>query len=199
MKRALLLVVGIIIGFVITLAIWKLVDRNYRYQGSVIDPPAPAADFTLTDQDGNPWTLSDQKGKTNLIFFGYTSCPDVCPMTLSEFMQIKAILEDQADQVNFVYITVDPERDTVEKMSAYLENFDPEFIGLTGTIEELDPVWKSYGVYHEKVDTGSEAGYLVDHSASIYVVDKDGNLRLTFPYGMDVNQMAEDVRHLVQE
>jgi protein SCO1 len=199
MKRALLLIVGILIGFVITVAVWKLVDRSYEFHGSQINPPSLADDFTLTDQTNLPWTLSDQKGKTNLLFFGYTSCPDVCPMTLTEYMQVKALLGDQADKVNFVYATVDPERDTPEKMGEYLKNFDPEFIGLTGTRSVLENVWKSYGVYQQKVETDSAAGYLVDHSAVIYVIDRDGNLRLTFPYGMDVTQMTDDIRHLLQE
>ncbi len=121
-----------------------------------------------------PFRLSDQKGQIVLLFFGYTHCPDVCPVTLSHFKQIKADLGDQADQVRFVFITVDPERDTADQLSQYLPNFDPDITGLTGSRQSLESVWKSYGVYQAKQEVGSAAGYLVDHTARTYLIDQQG-------------------------
>jgi protein SCO1/2 len=197
-SRLAILGLGVIIGLGLMLVAWQVFSRPYTYQGSLIDPPVPAADFTLTDQNGLPYRLSDQQGKVVLIFFGYTHCPDVCPATLSEFKQVKSALGSQAQDVEFVFITVDPERDTPETLKAHLAIFDPSFIGLTGTETELGPVWKDYGVYHEKKDTGSAAGYLVNHSAITYAIDKQGNWRLTYPFGMETQKLVDDVSHLVQ-
>jgi len=191
---------GVVIGLALTLVIgWYLLDQNYRYHGAVIEPPAQAADFTLTDQDGNPFRLSDQKGKIVLIFFGYTHCPDVCPITLAEFKQIKAMLGDKADQVRFVFVTVDPERDTPETINTFLQNFDPTFIGLTSDRATLEPVWKAYGVYQEQQDAGSAAGYLVDHSTPTYLIDPQGLWHINYPYGMEAEKIAQDLQHMMKE
>jgi len=200
MKKVGLLGVGVVIGLALTLVIgWYLLDQNYRYHGAVIEPPAQATDFTLTDQNGQPLRLSNQKGKIVLIFFGYTHCPDVCPITLSEYKKIKSLLGDKADQVSFMYITVDPERDSVEQVKAFLQNFDPTFIGLTGDRATLEPVWKAYGVYQQKQDAGSAAGYLVDHSTRTYLIDPQGNWRINYPYGMEPEKIAQDLQHLLKE
>lgn len=200
MKKYTLLGISIVIGLLVTIgAAWFVMDQNYTYQGVLIDPPAEAADFSLNDQNGNSFRLSDQHGKVVLIFFGYTNCPDVCPVTLSEFKRIKAQLGDQADQVRFVFITVDPERDTQERMMTYLNNFDSTFIGLSGDRAELEPVWKAYGVYQERRDLGSAAGYQVDHSARIYVIDQQGHWRLNYAFGMEIEKITKDLEHLIKE
>lgn len=192
--------IGAVIGLALTLfAGVYLLDRNYTYQGNLIDPPATAADFALTDQHGKIFRLSEQRGKVVLIFFGYVNCPDVCPVTLSEYKQIKKQLERQADQVAFVFITVDPERDTQERLAAYMANFDPAFIGLTADRATLERVWKDYGVYAERRDVGSASGYLIDHTARIYTIDKAGHWRINYPFGMEVNKIARDVLHLLRE
>lgn len=191
---------GLIIGLALALtAGWLLLTGEYEYNGVVIDPPAKAANFTLTDQHGQPYTLSEQRGKLVLIFFGYTNCPDVCPITLSEFKRVKAMLGEQAERVEFVYITVDPERDTVERMAQYLPNFDPQFVGLSGDVAKMEPIWKAYGVLREKRDAGSAAGYLVDHSTRTYLIDMDGNWRINFPYGSEPEKVAADLLHLLKE
>jgi protein SCO1 len=191
---------GVVIGLALSLILgWYLLDQNYQYYGAVIDPPASAADFTLTDQNGSPFRLSDQKGKAVLIFFGYTQCPDVCPITLSEFKKIKAMLGDQADRVRFVFITVDPERDTVAQINTFLQNFDPAFVGLTGDQAALESVWKAYGVYQEKQAAGSAAGYLVDHSTRTYLIDPQGHWRINYPYGMETEKIVQDLQHLLKE
>ena len=120
-------------------------------------------------------------------------------MTLSEFKQVRQKLGDKANDVRFVFITVDPERDTQEKLGKFLANFDPSIVGLTGDQTALDAVYKSYGVAHEKVDVGSAAGYLVNHTAITYAIDKRGDWRLTYPFGIETDKIVQDLNHLVQE
>lgn len=200
MNRLGLYAIGAALGLALALGVgWAVMNAQPAYNGVLIDPPAPAADFTLTDQNGQEYTLADRRGRAVLVFFGYTNCPDVCPITLSEYRRIKAILGEQAAAVEFVYITVDPERDTVERIHQYLANFDPEFIGLTGDRSELEPVWAAYGVYQLKKDAGSAAGYLVDHSTRMYLIDSGGNWRINFPYGMEAEKIARDIRQVLKE
>ena len=109
------------------------------------------------------------------------------------------MLGNKADSVRFVYITVDPERDTVERMNAFVQNFDPTFIALTADRETLEPVWKAYGVYQQKQDTGSAAGYLVDHSTRTYLIDALGRWRINYPYGMEPEKIVKDLQHMLKE
>lgn len=197
-RKAVLLGVAILTGIGIVYATLTYA-RPYAYQGSLIDPPALAPDFELLDQHGQPYRLSDQKGKVVLVFFGYTHCPDVCPVTLTDFKQIKTQLGDQSKDVTFLFITADPERDTAEQLKKYLENFDSDFIGLTQERSLLEPVWKDYGVFQAKVESGDPDNYLVDHSARTYAIDKNGNLRLTYLFGTSSEVIAEDVDHLLNE
>lgn len=190
---------GVVIGLLFVLIAWQVFAQSYTYQGSLIDPPVKAADFELLDQHGERYSLSDQRGKVALIFFGYTHCPDVCPVTLSEFRQVKRQLGELASEVVFIFITVDEERDTPEEIGKYLSNFDKDFVGLTGGLSDLEPVYQSYGVYREKQQSNSAAGYLVDHTARVYAIDKAGNWRLTYPFGMEVEKLYQDVRHLILE
>ena len=191
--------VGIVAGILLSILAWQALAASYTYQGSLIDPPVTVADFELSDQHGGRFRLSEHRGQVVLIFFGYTFCPDVCPVTISEFRQVKRLLGDKAADVRFVYITVDPERDTRQRMKAYLDNFDPSFIGLTGSFEELEEVWKQYGVFRQVQESGSAGGYLIDHTARIYAIDASGRLKLTFPFGMEVEKIARDVRQMLQE
>lgn len=198
MKPRNLLIFGlaILVGLI---AVFLLLgsQRAYTFQGSLIEPPVAAPQFELTDMDGQPFQLSDLDDQVVVMFFGYTGCPDVCPVTLTEFLQIRSKLGEAAEDVSFVFVTVDPERDTPERMRKYLTNFDPEIIGLTGERGELEPVWADYGVYQAKAEGGSESNYLVDHSSRVYVIDADGNLRLTYLFGTENQLITEDVRHLV--
>ncbi len=134
-----------------------------------------------------------------LIFFGYTRCPDVCPVTLADFKKIKQQLNDQAGEARFVFITVDPERDLPETLDQYLAHFDPDFVGLTGSRDELEPVWNLFGVSQQKEETGSAAGYLVSHSSRTYVIDQNGDLRLTYSFGTRPDAIVQDIRHLLKE
>src|SRR5262245_44005123 len=124
--------------------------QSAQFAGQALVPPPSAMDFTLQASDGSEFKLSQQRGKIILISFGYTSCPDVCPTTLVELSQVRARLGDAAKRVRVVFITLDPERDTPERLSIYTKAFDPTFIGLTGSAEQLAHVWTMYGVIAEK-------------------------------------------------
>lgn len=183
----------------LALLIAAVFTRTYTFHGSVITPPLSVTDFTLQTANGASFRLNDQKGKIVLLFFGYTSCPDVCPTTLAEFKQIHEMLGDAAEKVLFVMITADPERDTPAKVAAYAARFNPDFVGLSGSMAELQPIWKELGVFVEKQDSGSAAGYLVSHTASVYVLDQNGNLIMTFPYGTSAGDMADDIIQVLKK
>jgi len=202
-SRFLFVGIGVVIGLGLVFAGWQFSQANYRFQGSLIDPPVPAADFSLTDHNGNPFRLGDQRGKIVLLFFGYTYCPDVCPVTMSQFRQIKQQLGETAADVRFVFITVDPERDNAGQLRRYVPNFDPDFIGLTGERSALEIVWKNYGVYADKqpLDDSDHSGdnYLVDHTARVYLIDRQGDWRLTYPFGMEASQLTDDLEYLLRQ
>lgn len=170
---------------------------DYAFQGGEIPPPNPAPALVLTDQHGQPFDLADQRGKAVLLFFGYTNCPDICPTTLSDFLAIEDALGDRADNVAFVLVTVDPARDTLERLAQYLDFFDPGFIGLTGNDEQIAQAKQGYGVYSQFQESTSSLGYLVDHTSALFVIDPDGNYRLVYPYGTDPAIVTEDVSHLL--
>jgi protein SCO1/2 len=194
------LILGAGLGFIlISLIVSFYFGQNYTFRGSLIEPPVPVEDFTLKNYDGDNFQLSQQMGKIVLVFFGYTSCPDVCPTTLAEFKQIQNRLKQHADKVEFVFITVDPDRDTPERIGNYLQSFSPSFWGLTGSQEILDEVYDLFGVYAEKEETGSTSGYLVAHTSRIYVLDQGGRLRLTFAYESPVDSMTEDLLQLLKD
>ncbi|RMF66362.1 MAG: SCO family protein [Calditrichaeota bacterium] len=160
----------------------------------------PFMDFTLTDQHNQRFQLRDHLGKVVVLFFGYTTCPDVCPLTLSTWKRLKDALGKDAQQVEFVYVTVDPERDTQERLAKHLAIFSPDFIGLTGTPEELQEVYSSYGVYREKVKVSdSAAGYLMNHTSKMLVLDKQGKWRLNISYNAPVADIVHDLRILLKE
>lgn len=164
--------------------------------GTLLDPPKEVGDFALTDQDGQPFRLSDLRGKVALLFFGYTNCPDICPTTLAEFKRVKALLGDDAERVAFVFVSVDGVRDTPERLAAYVRAFDPQFIGLTGDDATLRPIARDFGVFYQRVNYESDINYLVDHTASTFVVDQQGRLRLVFPYGTDPAAIVTRLRAL---
>jgi protein SCO1/2 len=164
----------------------------------VLEPAHPAPDFSLRASDGSTFRLREQRGRAVVLFFGYTFCPDVCPLTLSEMVQVRSQLGARAARLRVLFITVDPERDTVERLRAYVGAFDRSFLGLTGDPDTLARVRQAYGVVAEKrVVAGTKAAYLIDHSAFVYVVDPEGRLRLMFPFGTSIDDMAHDLALLL--
>jgi protein SCO1/2 len=189
---------GLAAALILASGLW-VATQPYAFHGAVIVPATRAPDFTLTTHTGNAFRLSEQRGKVVVLYFGYTFCPDVCPTTLMEFKKIRARLPRENDRVQFVFVTVDPERDTPTKLRDYLAVFDPAFVGLTGTMAELEPVWHAYGVYRAKVPGSSAMAYTMDHSARVYVIDANGDLRVTYSYGEDADNIAQDLTHLLGE
>jgi protein SCO1/2 len=168
--------------------------------GVAIDPPKAMPDFSLTNTDGKPLKLSDLKGKAVLIFFGYTHCPDICPLSLADFRAIKRELGDTARQMNFVMVSVDGSRDTPEVLGCYVKTFDPEFIGLTGTEADVRKIGLNYGVHFEKQKpTGTEAAYLVAHTTYTYLLDAQGRWRMVFPFKTPVESVAADIKQVLSQ
>lgn len=156
-----------------------------------------ARDFSLKDADGRQRQLSDFKGKVVVLFFGYAQCPDVCPTTMVEMARVKKELGADGDKLQVVFLTVDPERDTPEVMKAYMAAFDPTFVALIPTPEQLVAVAKDFKVYYKKVDGKTPTSYSMDHSAAQYVYDPQGRLRLYVRYGSPVPDIVADVRTLL--
>lgn len=165
-----------------------------------IDPPKELTNFTLTNQDGGQTTLDDLQGKPVLMFFGFTHCPDVCPATMAEFRIIKRELGELGDDVNFMLVSVDGSRDTPESLKAYVEQFDPEFIGLTGDEDYVREIGLDYFLYFNRVSpegTPSAAGSAIDHTAYSYLIDPDGRLRVIYPFQAPRDTIIQDLRDML--
>lgn len=158
-----------------------------------------AKGFALKDADGKERTLADFKGKVVVLFFGYAQCPDVCPTTMTEMAQVKQQLGKDGDKLQVLFVTVDPDRDTPTVMKAYMGAFDPAFVALIPTQEQLAAMAKDYKAYYKKVDGKTPTSYSMDHSAASYIYDTQGRLRLYARYGAGVAPMVADVKALIQQ
>ncbi|KQU85054.1 photosynthetic protein synthase I [Variovorax sp. Root318D1] len=157
-----------------------------------------AKDFSLKDSDGKVRTLADFKGKVVVLFFGYAQCPDVCPTTMTEMAQVKQQLGSDGDKLQVLFVTVDPARDTPEVLKAYMGAFDPGFVALIPTPEQLVTIAKDFKVYFKKVEGKTPTSYSMDHSAASFVYDAQGRLRLYARYGAGVAPMVSDVKALLK-
>jgi cytochrome oxidase Cu insertion factor (SCO1/SenC/PrrC family) len=245
--------------FIVVMVVVVLISQKdatgMDFNGSLIDPPAKAAEISLTRANGEPFRLSDLRGKVVLMYFGYTNCPDYCPSTMVDMRTTFEMLGQDAGNVEFVFITIDPANDSPQRMDEYVTIFNPKFIGLSGTEEELAQTWRDYGVLrdeetkptaemagHESMDMSEEedhagmdmsgdmdmgegeeqidmsedmdmaegehsaghnlpsfGGVAFTHTAILYVIDKDGNWRLTLPFGIEPELIVEDVQSLLKE
>lgn len=175
-----------------------LFSKPDTFRGTAYVEPYPiASEIQLTRADGTPFRLSELRGKVVLLFFGYTSCPDVCPTTMAELRQALEKVGAKADQVQVIYVTVDPQRDTPERVQEYVNHFNPNFIGLSGSESELAKVWNDYGIFREIVDGTSAAGYLVNHTARVTMIDQQGNLRVSFPFDTPLEDIVHDLELLL--
>jgi protein SCO1/2 len=154
-----------------------------QFGGTGVGGSAVGGPFRLIDQNGKPVTDADLKGKPFLVFFGYTHCPDVCPTTLFELSEVMRALGKDADRARVLFVSVDPDRDTAAVLKDYLSSFDPHLIGATGDQAALDRIEKEYRVYSKKVPTGKDGDYSMDHSAIVYLMDKQG--RFVAPFKLD--------------
>jgi protein SCO1/2 len=156
-----------------------------------------AKGFTLTDHNGKPRTLADFKGKVVVVFFGYTQCPDVCPTTLSELAGIKKALGSEAERLQVIFITLDPQRDTPELMAGFVPAFDSSFLGLWGEQAVIDKVAKDFKVFAQKVPSNDSKSYTIDHTAGSYVFDDQGHIRLFVRHGQGVDGLQKDLQRLL--
>ncbi len=172
--------------------------RPHVFHGMVMQSPERAPDFTLTDHTGRSVSLHDFRGKLVLLYFGYTFCPDVCPTTMAELAKAMELLGKKADQVQVIMISVDPARDTPEKLAEYVTHFHPSFLGLTGTPDEIAQIAALYGIFYEKQEGTEATGYLVNHTATVTVIDRKGYVRLIFPFGTPAEAIADDLAYLLR-
>jgi protein SCO1 len=210
-----LLAGGFLIGSVLNTALLAppqtvSTDDSRPGAGAVVSPPHQVQDFTLTSHTGEPLNLHDLRGRAVLIFFGYTHCPDVCPTTLADYRRVKQALGDDADEVAFVFISVDGERDTPDVLTRYLHNFDTAFIGMTGDETALRRMGAEYGLMYqqEALNVGHEhehghdhnlddESYFVQHTSPSFLIDRDGYLRLVYFYGTQPDVIAEGIRQVL--
>ncbi len=200
--RWLLIVLGLVIGLALGSAtllatgLWRI--GAPQFHGMTIQSPRPIGNFTLYGPGNTPVSLRDFRGKTVLLYFGYTYCPDVCPATLTDLKQVMGYLGDDAEKVQVLMISVDPDRDTPESLQDYVAHFHPSFIGLTGcTEDDVLAVTTPLGVYYEKHEGTAVSGYLIDHTATISVIDKNGHLRLVYPFGVPAADIAADLGYII--
>jgi protein SCO1 len=168
-----------------------------EFQASDITGSSFGRDFQLSDPQGKPRSLADFKGKAVVVFFGYTQCPDVCPTTLAALAETMKRLGPDADRVQVLFITVDPERDTPALLAQYVPAFDPRFLGLRGDAEATARTAKEFKILYQKVPGASAASYTMDHSAGTYVYDPQGRLRLYVSNGQGPDVFVHDIRKLL--
>jgi protein SCO1/2 len=192
------------LGFALFLVVVLVAIAGYEYlisqklHGEVIEPPQLMPDFTLQSTDG-PISLSSFRGKVVVLYFGYTSCPDLCPTTLAFLRQAVDALGEKADGVQVIFISVDWKRDTPERAAEYTDHFNQDFIGLAGSQTQIDEVAKSFGIFYLLNLPDENGFYSVDHTASMRVLDRQGRLAVIWPYGIQPSDMTADLRILLRD
>lgn len=167
------------------------------FQSTDVTGAPIGGDFRLTGHDGKPRSLADFKGKVVVLFFGFTHCPDVCPTTMAEMSAVMKELGPDADKVQVLFATLDPERDTRELLSQYVPGFDARFTGLYGTLEQTAATAKEFKVFYQKVPGKTEGSYVIDHTAGSYVFDKNGKIRLFLRHGGGTAPIVHDLKLLL--
>jgi protein SCO1/2 len=199
MMIRLILLFAFCISLISNVAAENVAIESKELKSGVFDPPRMAPDFSLPSSLDNHFTLSGQRGKVLILGFGFSHCQNVCPMTLANLAQTYKNLGALAEQVQVVYMTVDPERDTPARLREYLSNFNSQFIGVTGSAEELAAVRQAYGIIAKKEVHKSGGTYEVHHSSYIYLIDRDGLLRALVPFGKSADDITHDIKILLQE
>ncbi len=197
LKLLLYLVLGLVVGAAAGLVLrFKVIDRGAPGRVAETLAPALGGPFSLVDQHGKNVTDADFRGRFMLIYFGYTYCPDVCPTELQDMGLALDALGAAGDSVQPVFVTIDPERDTVAALAHYADLFHPRLVALTGTSEQVAAVAKAYGVYYARSEAepgASEGEYLMDHSTFIYLMGPDGGYLARFPHGTSTDALAEGI------
>ena len=168
------------------------------FRGTSYAEPFPIApEIDLKKANGEAFRLSEQKGKIHLLFFGYTACPDFCPTTLAEMKQTLDALGNDAEKVQVIFITVDPEKDTPEKIQEYANRFHSSILGLSGTQSELESIWAGYSITRIVTQESNALGTIINHTVRLYLIDLDGNLRLSYAYDTPYQDVVADIELLL--
>ncbi|NNC74751.1 MAG: SCO family protein [Acidimicrobiia bacterium] len=196
MRRLLIAVVAIVVVGAAGFAVARQL-RPHLYAGTVLQSPQPAPEFTLTTHNGDQVSPRDFGGDVVLLYFGYTHCPDVCPLTLSNVAKALDRIGSDAERVQLMMITVDPERDTPEVLDDYMGHFDETFLGLGGDPDEIARIAALYGVFYRANEGDVETGYVVDHTATLMAIDPTGALRVVYSPEIGAEALAPDLKELL--
>ncbi len=198
-KRSMLLgAAGVALGLALAGCDLYKADKS-SFKGVDLSGAKYARELQLPDIDGRSRSLADFKGKVVVVFFGFTQCPDVCPTTMAELSQVKKMLGKDGDKVQGVFVTVDPDRDTPELLKAYLGSFDPSFVALRGTPEQLKAAAQEFKVYYAKVPGKTPETYTMDHTAASFIFDTEGRIRVFSRYGSGAEALSQDIMTLLAE
>ena len=195
--KTLTLLVGLV--FAVTLTACEPRVSKPAFHATDITGATFARDFSLTDHNGQPRKLADFRGKLVALFFGYTHCPDVCPTTMTDLAAAMKLLGPEGNKVQVLFVTVDPARDTATLLRQFVPAFNPTFLGLRPTPEQLKLLAAEYKVVYQKNPGAGPANYLMDHSAGTYIYDPQGRLRLLIPYGTSAQLIARDFATLLAQ
>ena len=188
----------IVLLFLILICLVSCQNSNQQtFVGTDISSVRMDTAFSLKDFNGRIRTLEDFKGKVVVLFFGFTHCPDICPTTMTDLKKTMVLLKDKASAVQVIFITLDPARDTEDVLKKFIPTFNSSFLGLTGTESDIDKVANQLKIFNKKVNDGSKAGYTIDHSAGLYVIDKKGSIKLHISNGQKPEDLASDLAKLI--
>lgn len=196
-RRQVLLSLGAVLGLAGVGLLASCSPDKPQFKSIDITGADYAQGFSLPDHNGQTRSLKDFSGRVLVVFFGFTQCPDVCPTAMSELAEIKRSLGADGDKLQGIMITLDPERDTPEVLKAYMSNFDPDFLALRPSPEELPALAKAYKIFYKKVEGKTPGSYTMDHSAGSYVYDPQGRVRLYTRPGTGAAALAEDIKLLL--
>lgn len=199
MKKLLLplIVLAVVLGVIVGNEYFNKSPNSSVKSGAYVDPPG--GDFTLDSNQGKV-SLSDYDGRVRMLYFGYTFCPDVCPGSLQRIgAAFKKLTPEELTKVQGMFISVDPDRDTVQKLEDYTKYFHPQIVGVTGTKDQIDDIAKRYDVKYRKAEGSSPESYLVDHTGYMFVLDKKGKIRDYLPHAVQIDRAVEVIRKLINE
>lgn len=192
--------VGFAIALVGVIFAWFFIlprIRPHIFSGAVIQSTQKAPRLELQASNGQTIRMTDFEGKVVVVYFGYTFCPDVCPATLSKLADAVELLGDKAEDVQVMMVSVDPARDTPELLANYVEHFNPDFLGITGDEATVNRVATLYGVFYERAEGTESAGYTIDHTSTVILVDRAGYLKLVLPFEGTAEQIAADIEYFL--
>lgn len=192
-------IVAALLALLLLTACSGLLGRTAQLNGTVYTEPRQTPAFTLQNAAGEDVSLQDYRGKVVPIYFGYTFCPDICPTTMADLARVQRDVDDDGSAMQVLMVTVDPQRDTAQVVQDYVSSFHPTFIGLSGSDQRIAAATEPFGVFYEVAEGSEATGYLVDHTARVFVVDKQGALRVSYAFGTSIEEMAADMRVLIGE